>query len=579
MKVSDTLPENLQILQDANIYTHGHLPIAAAFCRRLGLVDLVNRMVPSQMQLKPGHLVQAMVLDTLSGRTPLYRIEHFMAEQDIELLIGTSVPASLFNDTNLARGLDGIFDAGPSKIVTQVGIEAVKEFSLNTQSVSYDTTSTNVWGDYSLCENEDSPPGPNITYGYSKDHRPDLKQFMTELLCVDRGVPIFGQTLDGNSSDKTSNNKMLTRISTIMAKHGLGTGAFVYVADSAMVTEANLATIGKKRFISRLPASYKECKHAINEAVATNCWTDLGTLAESPSEAKKPVATYKVYETSVTLYEIPYRAVVVHSSAHDKRRKKRLEKAITASSKELRTALSGIETVYFCQADAVAAAKRARRCSSRLHNVKTTIDSFTVRKRGRPSANKPAPTSTRYRLSWELELDAHAVEREKQIAGCFVLLCNVPVDGEGYMDGEKVLKTYKGQYGIESDFAFLKDPLIVNDVFLKKPHRIEVLGMILIIALTIWRLMERSMRVYLQNRNTTIEGWEKRQTKKPTAFMMTTVITGFMVAHTGTGRILLRKPTKRQNDFLTALGLQYQVFLDHRFKCQPIIPIDSGLKR
>jgi transposase len=35
---------------------------------------------------------------------------------------------------------------------------------------------------------------------------------MTELLCVDRGVPIFGRTLDGNSSDKTSNNQLLSRI-------------------------------------------------------------------------------------------------------------------------------------------------------------------------------------------------------------------------------------------------------------------------------------------------------------------------------------------------------------------------------
>ena len=40
-----------------------------------------------------------------------------------------------------------------------------------------------------------SPPGPVLTHGHSKDHRPDLKQFMTELLCVERGVPIFGRTL------------------------------------------------------------------------------------------------------------------------------------------------------------------------------------------------------------------------------------------------------------------------------------------------------------------------------------------------------------------------------------------------
>ena len=33
---------------------------------------------------------------------------------------------------------------------------------------------------------------PKITYGHSKDKRPDLKQFMTEFLCVERGIPMFG---------------------------------------------------------------------------------------------------------------------------------------------------------------------------------------------------------------------------------------------------------------------------------------------------------------------------------------------------------------------------------------------------
>jgi transposase len=82
-----------------------------------------------------------------------------------------------------------------------------------------------------MCEEEEPPEGPVITYGTSQDHQPQLKQFMTELLCVDRGVPNFGRTLDGNSSDKDSNHEMLTRISSIMARHGLGSRAFVYEAD------------------------------------------------------------------------------------------------------------------------------------------------------------------------------------------------------------------------------------------------------------------------------------------------------------------------------------------------------------
>ncbi len=44
----------------------------------------------------------------------------------------------------------------------------------------------------------------------------------------------------------------------------------------------------------------------------------------------------------------------------------------------------------------------------------------------------------------------------RDLAGCFVLLSKVPVKGEGAMDGAALLRTYKGQYGVENDFAFLK---------------------------------------------------------------------------------------------------------------------------
>ena len=134
------------MLAGADVFSHGHLPIAAAYCRRLGLVELINRLVPTRMELRPGLVVQAMVLDILSGRTPLYRVEHFMAGQDVELLLGEAVPAHAFNDTNLARALDAIFAAGPSRIVTELGIRATAAFCLDTTVPSYDTTSTSVWG-------------------------------------------------------------------------------------------------------------------------------------------------------------------------------------------------------------------------------------------------------------------------------------------------------------------------------------------------------------------------------------------------------------------------------------------------
>lgn len=576
MVTQTEIPTELEILADAQPYTHGFLPLAAAYCRQLGIIDLVNRLVPSKMKISPGIIVQAMVLDTLAGRSPLYRLEEFLAGQDIELLLGSDINATDFNDTNVGRSLDAIFDAGASKILTEIGVNATKKFGLNPSVVSYDTTSTSVWGDYRICEGEESRDVPNITYGHSKDKRPDLKQFMTELLCVERGIPIFGKTLDGNSSDKASNNKMLSRISSIMAKHGLGPGAFVYVADSAMVTEDNLQELKDNRFVSRLPANYKICNETIINAVEDDNWIELGTLAETPGSTHRPMAKYRACEKTVELHGETYRAVVIHSDSYDKRRQKKVDKELISSEKQVMKELKGYTSVYNCEADARQAQKKINCISSTFHKVTCTIVPFEASRPGRPPKNRTALTTTKYSLKWTITSKKREVEMARTIAGCFILITNVPATGENALDAKELLRTYKGQYGVESGFAFLKDPIVVNDTFLKKPTRIDALGMVLVIALIIWRLMERSLRTYVKNTGEPLPGWKNRKTDKPTAFMVAVSMFGVSVIMLrDRRRLLLKKPRKKQAAYIKALGLREDVYTDPNFKFMPIMPLQN----
>ena len=82
-----------------------------------------------------------------------------------------------------------------------------------------------------------------MTYGYSKDKRPDLKQFVLSTLCVDRAVPVWGKPEDGNASDKTLNTTLLSEIAQLLAQYGVQPGAYIYIADAALVTEDNLAAL------------------------------------------------------------------------------------------------------------------------------------------------------------------------------------------------------------------------------------------------------------------------------------------------------------------------------------------------
>ena len=535
-----------------------HMPIVKAYAKKIGLVDTIDRMVDTQMELSPGMAVFGMVLDTLSGRTPLYRLTEFFEEKDTELLLGADIEPERFCDYNLGRSMDKIFETGTQKIFSQLAQKALTVFAVDPRRLHFDTTSVSVFGDYDLVD-----PPFDITYGYSKDKRPDLKQFLVSMLCVDRNIPILGTTTDGNASDKTLNNELLTNISSYMAEHGLQPGAYVYVADAAFVTEDNLNKAdGQTFFLTRLPATYNECGRVIRDAVQSDQWIDIGPLAEEHDRPKRPIAHYRAYDGTVELYGKTLRAIVVHSSAHDKRRHKRIDRLLQQDRKRLEAdCKQATATAYFCRADAqVAGEKLIRKSGTGYHRLQVDVDKVPKYGRGRPAAGKPRPVLRyEYRLTATISEAPEKVSPLREEAGCFVLLTNL-LDQQEDWSASELLSLYKSQIGIEKNFSFLKDPAIVNSIFLKKAERIEVLGLVLLISLLIWRLMERSMRQYVETNDCTLPGWVRRQTKKPTTFMMTTKFTSVMVITIGRHRQLAKPLKPFQKEYLKALGVPAEAF-------------------
>ena len=150
--------------------------------------------------------------------------------------------------------------------------------------------------------------------------------------------------------------------------------------------------------------------------------------------------------------------------------------------------------------------------------------------KGRPKAQTGrTPTRIDYRLALSVELDEVAISRSKREAGCFVLLTNIPKDS---MSSYDILSTYKAQDMVERNFGFLKDQAIVNSLFLKTPARIEVLGLILVLSLMVWRLMERTMRLSLKSNGSTVQGWDKKATSSPTSLMITAFFMSMVVIRT-----------------------------------------------
>jgi len=367
-------------------YVVNHLPIIKEYAIKLGLIETINTLIPCKMDVEPGVIFLGMILDTLSGRTPLYRLDEFFENQDTELLLGKNISPSYFSDYNVGRILDKAYEIGSIKIFTAIANNAVSIFDVNTKHVSFDTTSRSVFGDYDNYSVNSINPPFIITQGHSKDHRPDLKQFLISMLCVDRSIPIFGKTEDGNGSDKTINNNILSSISSSMAKQGLESGAFIYIADSAVVTKKNLEAIGDNiQIISRLPASYKECNRVIKKAIEKDAWNNLGVLSFTKETVKRSAARYKSYESNVTLHGKKYRAVVIHSSAHDKRRQKRLDRELAEERKRLDVQSKKItKKEYYCQADTCEAVKELKKSDGKYYRLDIEVKESPKYRPGRP---------------------------------------------------------------------------------------------------------------------------------------------------------------------------------------------------
>ena len=534
-----------------------HLPIVKEYARRMGLVEIIDVALSCGMRACPGKIVLGLIMNVLCGRSPIYRVEEFFQMRDVPLLLGENMAAEMLNDDAIGRVLDRVYDYGTWKLFSEVCIQAFHNFNVDCSIIHEDTTSVNLWGEY--VPRSDDPM--RITYGFSKDKRPDLKQFVLSLLCVEGNLPCHAGILDGNSSDKKINGHILAELPRIMARYGAGEHEFIYVADSALATKDNLSLMKDDiRFITRLPENFGMCGELIGTAIAaTTSWQSVGQISQRVVNGKNTCASYRIQEASVDLEGRIYRAVIAHSDAHDRRRRKRIEKAVQKDKATLvKRAQELSRKKFFCLPDAQAAA--AAFPSGALHKTDFVFAEHPVYGRGRPCVNEArAVKSKQYGVVVKVSENSAAIEKLREKAGCFVLLTNVTAKEKSALE---ILKTYKEQDGIEKNFGFLKDPLVVNDTFLKTPSRIEALGFVLVISLLLWRLMERAMRSKTTEESSTLTGWNNGKTAKPTSFMMVSKFSSVVIGVQKGKRFLFNQLNKVQLEYLHALGVHQNIFTE-----------------
>jgi transposase len=506
-----------------------HLGLIAGIVDEIGIVEITNRLLGTHSleQVSAGHVVKAMILNCLGFLTaPLYLFSQFFEGKATEHLIGPEVKPEHLNDSRLGRVLDQLYQKGLTHVFMELALAAVKRFGVSTKRAHLDGSSFCVQGEYlnsqpetDSAEMASSEPSSDakdsakaeaedaaelvpieITHGYSRDHRPDLKQFTLSLITSGDGdVPLYLRVGNGNDADQA----VFTEVIAQFQQEWQAAKPEVYVADAALYSEENLVALGETPWISRVPASIAEAQQLMQ------------TL---PLErfSVSSLHNYSIAEVCSTYAGVRQRWLVVQNPSRQQADLQQLDKRIAQGKTQKIKALKELGAHPFaCEADAVDAANGFAK-KLKYH----TLTDIEVQlkphydKPGRPRQGE-APQRYTYHIQATLALNEPVVEAQRNQAGRFLLATNL-LDDELWSN-DTVLQEYKNQQSCERGFRFLKDPLFfASRVFVKLPQRVAALAMIMGLCLLVYSIGQRQLRSSLAEAEATIPNQRGKQTERPT---------------------------------------------------------------
>ena len=476
-----------------------HLGIVAGICQEIGLIDEIDRQVgASEQKVSCGQATQAMVLNALGfSSRALYLMPDYMHNKPVDVLIGPGLVAEDFNDDSLGRSLEALYAKGVTEVYAQVAARALRVYGIEHRFVHVDSSSFHLHGQYE--PEEPSREAITITEGYSRDHRPDLKQVVVQLITSQRSsLPVWLEVLSGNSSDKES-----FPLSVAAYNKQLGESETpYYVMDSAGYAADNLKTLKEMRWLMRVPETLAEAKRLVRESEKS----EMVFLTEG----------YWGREVKLTYGEVEQRWLVVFSQAAYDRELHTLSKAQEKERLAAEKAWHKLSLQIFnCLEDAEKAAKQFNQGWKFHQAVAETAPITRYAERGRPAA-EDEPEIVGYGLKGSISAAADRVEMAKRTLGKFIIATN-ELD-EAKLSAVQVLSNYTDQgISVERGFRFLKDPLFFADsLFLKKPERIMALMMIMGLALLIYALAERQLRLALETLQEKIPDQKGKPTSTPT---------------------------------------------------------------
>lgn len=462
---------------DTNVV--GAMPVIVNYFDRLQLGDVINELVPWEGDVELGALAEILVLNRLLRPKAMFKIGEWAEKASVTDYFGLT--SEQLNDDRLGRALERIAAYGDT-VGAALVMNAISEFDLKVNQIHYDVTSVELFGAYETDEDK-QPPTPKPAYGRTKSGRKNVKQIQQGLsVSGDGGVPVCQLPLDGNAAESKTHIANLKKLDQTLPKQSL-----LYIADTKLDTPENLLNIaaGKGKFVCggafqpHLKEKYLKLRSKLDKI--NYC---------SKSQLQRPKEKrdgYQGVETEETIFgkvdghevRLKYRLIFIWSERKARDEAKTRERHIEKIREEFEKVLRNLNKFSLKTEDKIVRRlekARAKYTEGSLFTYQLT--------RGKDK---------KFHLTYEL--DSAALSRLKKLEGVFVLKTNLP---KHRYPIKKTLELYRDQTCVERRFRDLKGRLAVNPMFLKKPERMAGLLYILVWALMVMALMERSVRNELE---------------------------------------------------------------------------------
>ncbi|CAN5117603.1 IS1634 family transposase [soil metagenome] len=474
----------------------GALPVVAEFCCRLGIGDIIDRLCPVRdvAIATHGQVIEALVANRLTSPSPLLRVEDWARDWAVPEVLG--VDAETLNDDRLGRALDAIapeLDA----IVGSVGAAAIAGFGIDVSRLHWDMTSISLFGDYHALEAGFAAP----SYGKPKDRRPDLKQIQAGLaVSGDGGIPVLARAFDGRAGEV---NQVVGAMEALRAM--AGERRFLLVGDSKLVSYANLTAMIDAGVSFVAPAS----KIYVSAATLGAQDKDAAEVADYVADRDRHKmaedrGSYRVVEDTMVMAgkrkadsDLVLRRVFVWSSARAGAAAHARAKKLDRARGDLERLGRGLGSRHYPD---IAAVEARLGVIARKRKVAAYLRSHL----GTDAGGRPT-------LDWHF--DEAALAAEAATDGWYALVTNLdPAEA----DAVEVLRRYKGQEVVERRYGDFKGPLAVAHMFLKSNRRIEALIGVICLALLVFCLVERQVRIAIAPEATMVGLHPAKRPARPT---------------------------------------------------------------